>query len=114
MLQNLPNNLACLPISIEQLLALLSFRLYSVVLVKQITKIFFLIEFAYQPVLDDVLCVIDEEVHDCFRYLIGGSFADDIKVGGDESTDEFRFDCFSLRELGRGLSERLRKSAIGF
>ena len=42
-------------------------------------------------------------MHDGFGDLVCDAFADDVKVGGDKTTDELCFQGFSLREVrGRG------------
>jgi hypothetical protein len=44
--------------------------------------------------------MVDEEVHDCFGYLIGDCFTNDVEVGGYETADELSFEGFSFGEFG--------------
>ena len=90
-LQNLTYNLRRLLIRSQQLLALLSLRLDPIVLIQQIRKHLFTIQLADQPILDDVLAVVHEQVHDGFGDLVGDAFAHDVEVGGYEAADQFRF-----------------------
>lgn len=80
-LQNLTNNLGSLAIRLEQLLALLALLLDAVVLVEELLKEGLLVQLADKAVLDDVLAVVDEEVHDGLGDLVGDGLADDVEVG---------------------------------
>ena len=108
-LQHLPNDLRGLPISRQQFFALLPLGLDPVILVQQIAEELFLVQFADKAILDDILAVVDEKVHDGLGHLIGNGFTNDVEVGGDEAADELRFKSFTLGEgrfrgVGRGLS----------
>lgn len=98
-LQNLANNLGRLAVRLEQLLALLTLLLDAVVLVEEFLKQGLLVQLADEAVLDDVLAVVDEEVHDGLGDLVGDGLADNVEVGGDEGADEL---CFHGLALGHG------------
>ena len=44
--------------------------------------------------------MVDEKVHDSFRNLVGGAFADNVEVGGYEGTYEIGLEGFTLCEFG--------------
>lgn len=71
----------------KQLLALLPLSLDAIVLIQQITKILLLIQFTNQSILHYIFRVVDEEMHDGFRNLVGDGFTHDVEVGGDEAAD---------------------------
>ena len=79
-LQDLANDLRCLLVSAEELLALLALALDRVILVQQLLEELLLVQLADKTVLDNVFAVVDEQVHDGFGDLVGSRLAYDGKV----------------------------------
>lgn len=87
----------------KQLLTLLPLRFDPIVLIQQISKEIFFVEFTHQPVLHNIFAVVHKQVHDRFGNLISNGFADDVEVGRDEGADEFCFQGLPLGEFGVAL-----------
>jgi hypothetical protein len=102
-LQHLADDLGCLLVRLEQLLALLTLRLDCVVFVEELLEEVFLVKRADEAVLHAVFGVVDQEVHDGFGDLVGDGLAHNVEVGGDETADELCLERLTLCECGSGL-----------
>lgn len=99
-LQHLADNLGGLAVRLQQALALLALLLDAVVLVQQLLEERLLVQLADEAVLDDVLAVVNEEVHDGLGDLIGNRLAHNVKVGRDERANQLRFHGLAVGQGG--------------
>jgi hypothetical protein len=77
---DLANNIHSLFIRPKQFLALFSLSLDRIILVQQVLKQVFLVKLCYKPVLHAVLAMVNQKMHDSFRYLVGDGLADNVEV----------------------------------
>lgn len=87
----------------KQLLTLLPLRFDPIVLIKQIPEEVFFVELTYQPILHDIFAVVDEQMHDRFRDLVGDGLADNVEVRRNKGADEFCLQSFPFCKLGIAL-----------
>jgi hypothetical protein len=102
-LQHFANNLGRLLVSLEQLLALLALGLDGVVFVQKFLEQVLLVQRADQSVLNAILRVVDQKMHDGLGYLIRNCLTNNVEVRGNEATDEFRLQSFTFCECGSRL-----------
>lgn len=79
-LQDLSDNLGSFLVGGKQLLALFALALDGVIFVKEFAKQFFFVQLADQSVLDNVLGVVDQKMHDCFGDLVGNRLPYNVEV----------------------------------
>ena len=79
--QNLTHNLGRFFVRVQKFLTLFPFSLDTIVLIEQVGEEFLLVELTDQSVLNNLLAMVDEEMHDSLRNLVGDGLADYIKVG---------------------------------
>jgi len=99
-LKHLSHNFRCFLVCLEQLFALLPFCLDVVILIQQLCKKILFIEFTDESVLNNILGVVDKEMHNSFGNLVGDSFTNNIEVGRNEAANEFCLEGFALGESG--------------
>ena len=87
----------------QEFFALLPLCLDAIILVEQLGKELFLVEFTDQSVLYNLLTMVDEEMHDSLGDLVGYGLADNIKVGRNQPPDQFCFQQFTVGEGGLGI-----------
>nr|POF26286.1 hypothetical protein CFP56_22435 [Quercus suber] len=91
-LQDLPNDLCCFSVRVEQFPALLPFLRDSIVFVQQLLEQAFFVQLTDKTVLHNVFAVIDKQMHDGFWDLIGYGLTHDIEIVADKASDEFGFE----------------------
>ena len=80
LLQNLSDNLGSLLVGREQFLALFALVLDGIVLIQELSEQILLVQLADKSVLDNILGVVDKQVHDCFGHLVCNRLSYDVEV----------------------------------
>lgn len=83
-------------ISSKQLFALLPLCFDPIILVQQVAKEFFFVKLAHQSILYDVFAMINKQMHNGFRNLIGNGLPNNVEVRGYETTDQLSLERFPI------------------
>ena len=80
LLQNLSDDLGSLLVGREQFFALFALVLDGVVLIQKLSEQILLVQLADKSVLDNILGVVDKQMHDCFGHLVCNRLSYDVEV----------------------------------